>query len=77
MSIKYFVPLLLFVVPTVVGSAFLWPPEAMNVKTIGGFTCVLISAILTYMSGILLELREQRGHSSGKDGGRPDREARP
>jgi len=76
MRIKYFVPLLMFVAPTVVGSSFLWPPEAMNVKAIGGFTCVLISAILTYISGIRLVLREQPGNSTGKDGG-ADREGRP
>jgi len=60
MKIKYFFPLVLFIVPTVIASAVIWPPAAMQTKLIGGFAIMIISMIMTYFYGIRAVLKDTR-----------------
>jgi hypothetical protein len=57
-KIKYFIPLVLFIVPTIIGSIVLWPPEAIQASLIGGFTVMLLSMIMTYVYGIQSVLKD-------------------
>ena len=65
MKIKYFIPLVLFIIPTLIASAVMWPPAAMQVRLIGGFILMLLSMIGTYFSGIRAVLNDI--HSPGLD----------
>ena len=58
MKTRYFHPLILFLVPTIIGSACLWPPSAVEPVAISGFVFMLFSMVLTYISGIRLVLRD-------------------
>ena len=58
MKIKYFIPLVLFIVPTVIISAIMWPPAAMQVKLIGGFLIMILSMVMTYFYGIRAVLND-------------------
>lgn len=60
MKIKYFIPLILFIVPTVIVSPILWPPEAVHVVPIGGFVVMIISMVMTYIYGIQSVLKDTR-----------------
>jgi hypothetical protein len=63
MKIKYFLPLVLFIVPTALVSAAMWPPAAMQAKFIGGFVFMILSMIMTYFSGIRAVLNDT--HQAG------------
>lgn len=65
MKKKYFTPLVFFVIPTVICSALMWPPEAMKVNLIGGFALMILSAIMTYIFGLRLVLKDQQSHDHG------------
>lgn len=60
MTFRHFVPLILFVVPTVViGYGFVLPNSCIagvNELTIG-FTATVVGAVLTYIAGVKLALR--------------------
>jgi hypothetical protein len=60
MKIKYFTPLIMFIVPTVVASAMMWPPAAMQVKLIGGFVIMVFSMVITYFYGIRAVLKDTK-----------------
>ena len=66
MKIKYFIPLLLFIIPTVIISAIMWPPAAMQAKLIGGFAVMILSMAMTYFFGIRAVLidRYRPGHET-------------
>jgi hypothetical protein len=59
MKIKYFAPLLFFIVPTVIASALMWPPAAVKFSLIGGFSVMLISMVVTYTTGLRLVLKDK------------------
>jgi hypothetical protein len=59
MKRKYFMPLIFFMVPTVIASALMWPPAAMNVWLIGGFVTMLFSIVMTYIFGIRIVLQDK------------------
>lgn len=59
MKKKYFIPLLFFVIPTVICSAIMWPPAAMKASLIGGFSLMIFSMIMTYFMGIRLVINDQ------------------
>jgi hypothetical protein len=58
MKIKYFIPLVLFIVPTVIISAIMWPSAAMQVELIGGFLIMILSMVMTYFYGIRAVLKD-------------------
>ncbi len=58
MKPKHFLPLILFLVPTVVGSICLWPKAAREPVAIGGFALMLLSMIITYVLGLRLALHD-------------------
>jgi hypothetical protein len=58
MRLKYFTPLLLFIVPTMIISALMWPPAAMQAKLIGGFAVMILSMAMTYFYGIRAVLND-------------------
>lgn len=58
MKIKYFIPLFLFIVPTVIASAVMWPPAAMQVTLIGWFMVMILSMVMTYFYGIQAVLND-------------------
>jgi len=60
MKTKYFVPLILFIIPTAIFSIILWPPEAAQPGPIGGFTIMLVSVVMTYISGLRSVLNDTR-----------------
>jgi hypothetical protein len=60
MKAKYFTPLALVVIPSVIASVIMWPAAAMQAKLIGGFAIMVISMILSYISGIQLVLKDKR-----------------
>lgn len=59
MKKKYFTPLLFFVVPTVICSVIMWPAAAMKFSLIGGFAIMIISMVVTYITGINLVLKDK------------------
>lgn len=59
MKKKYFTPLLFFIVPTVICSAIMWPAAAMKFSLIGGFAVMIISMVVTYITGINLVLKDK------------------
>jgi len=60
MKIKYFAPLIMFMIPTVIVSALMWPPEAAQPGPIGGFIVMLISVVMTYIYGLQGVLNDTR-----------------
>jgi hypothetical protein len=58
MKIKYFIPLVLFIVPTIIASAVMWPLAAMQIKLIDWFAVMLLSMVTTYFSGIRAVLND-------------------
>jgi hypothetical protein len=59
MKRKYFMPLIFFMVPTVIASALMWPPAAMHFWLIGGFVIMLFSMVMTYIMGIRIVLKDK------------------
>jgi len=59
MKMKYFAPLVFFVVPTVICSVLMWPPAAMKVTLIGGFSIMILSMIMTYIFGLRMVLKDK------------------
>jgi len=60
MKIKYFAPLILFMIPTIIVSALMWPPAALQPGPVGGFIVMLISVIMTYIYGLQSVLKDTR-----------------
>ena len=67
MKKKYFTPLVFFVVPTVICSAIMWPPAAMKLSLIGGFSIMILSMIMTYVFGLQMVLKDQNLQNSGNE----------
>lgn len=65
MKIKYFTPLVFFVVPTIICSVIMWPRAAMTVSLIGGFSIMILSMIMTYISGLRMVIKDhsQQDHN--------------
>ncbi len=60
MKIKYFFPLVIFLVPTLIGAFLIWPEGARQALPIIGFLVMLISSVGTYFTGIKLVLEDAR-----------------
>jgi len=60
MKLKYFFPLIMFMIPTVIFSILMWPPEALQPIPVGGFVMMLVSVVLTYISGLQSILKDAR-----------------
>lgn len=60
---KYFVPLLCFLVPTIIGSIVLWPESITGVFFVGGYIVMLISVVIIYVAGIRMVLRDRSSSS--------------
>ena len=58
MKRKYFAPLVLFLLPTVIISVLVWPPAAMKFTLIGSFGVMIISMIMTYVVGIQMVIKD-------------------
>lgn len=58
MKRKYFTPLVLFLLPTVIISVLVWPPAAMKFSLIGSFGVMIISMIMTYVVGIQMVIKD-------------------
>ena len=58
MKIKYLTPLVMFLIPTIIASAVMWPPAAMRIELIGGFTIMIFSMSMTYICGIRVVLKD-------------------
>ncbi|MCX6054769.1 MAG: hypothetical protein NTZ74_07640 [Chloroflexi bacterium] len=67
MKKKYFTPLVFFVVPTVICSALMWPPAAMKVTLIGGFSIMILSMIMTYVFGLRMVLKDKNLQDRGNE----------
>lgn len=67
MKRKYFTPLVFFVVPTVICSAIMWPPAAMKLSLIGGFSIMILSMIMTYVFGLWMVIKDQNLQNSGNE----------
>lgn len=52
LKFKYFVPLLTFLIPTLIITPIVWIFEAPGFLTIIGFTILIISVVVTYYMGI-------------------------
>lgn len=52
LKFKYFVPLLTFLIPTLIITPIVWIFEAPGILTILGFTILIISVVVTYYMGI-------------------------
>ena len=60
MKKKYIFPLAMFLLPTMITSALMWPTGAMQVQPIAGFVIMLGSFAATYLYGIRLVLEDQK-----------------
>jgi hypothetical protein len=67
MKLKYFAPLVFFVVPTVIGSVLMWPRAAMKVSLIVGFSIMILSMIMTYVFGLRIVLKDQKLQDRGNE----------
>ncbi|HQV79212.1 MAG TPA: hypothetical protein PLJ42_11315 [Chitinophagales bacterium] len=60
MKIKYLLPLITWIVPTVIISAIMFKLDAPLTDTqFGGFVALLVSACITYVVGIKITLKDK------------------
>lgn len=59
MKRKYFIPLLCFLIPTIIGSIVLWPESITGIFFVGGYVVMLISVVIIYVAGIRMVLRDK------------------
>lgn len=60
MKLKYLLPLITWIVPTVVISAIMFKLDAPLTDTqFGGFVALLVSACITYIVGIKMTLKDK------------------
>ena len=52
LKFKYFIPLIMFVVPTLIITAFVFSIEAPGTLTLLGYANLIISVIVTYYLGL-------------------------
>ncbi|NWF91167.1 MAG: hypothetical protein HXY50_17105 [Ignavibacteriaceae bacterium] len=58
--LRHLLPLFGSILPTIIGSIIMWPPEAMKKHLIGSFILMLVSVVGTYLFGIYLALEDRR-----------------
>ena len=71
MKIGYFRPLLMFLVPTILGGIVFWPEPILSPFYVGGFALLLVSVIATYTVGIRRVLRDALTIRSAAETDRP------
>ncbi len=72
MRARHFLPLTLFLVPTIAGSVCLWPSSAAEPLAVGGFALMLLSVVVTYISGIRLVMHDYGQRQSARPKLHPD-----
>ena len=58
LKFKYFVPLLTFLIPTIIITPIIWIFETPGFITIIGFTALIISVVVTYYMGIRAVIKD-------------------
>jgi hypothetical protein len=59
MKIDYFRPLIMFLIPTILGGIVFWPKPILTPFYVGGFALLLVSVAATYTVGIRRVLRDR------------------
>jgi hypothetical protein len=59
MKIDYFRPLVMFLIPTILGGIVFWPRPILTPFYVGGFAVLLVSVAATYTVGIRRVLRDR------------------
>jgi hypothetical protein len=67
MKIGYFRPLIMFVIPTILGGIIFWPRPILTPFYVGGFAVLLVSVAATYTVGIRSVLRDRVPVRNGGD----------
>ena len=70
LRMKHLVPLIAFLVSTIMGSVMIWPAAAVTAKHIGSFAWMLLWVAGTYFFGLHLVLEDCR--RATRDIGRAD-----
>jgi hypothetical protein len=61
MKFKYFIPLLTWLIPTIIISIVMFQTEPLTKIQYYGFTALIISSCLTYFTGLKLALKDKEG----------------
>ena len=58
LKFKYFIPLIMLIVPTLIITPIVWSLEPPGILTVLGFTSLIISVVVTYYLGLKAVIKD-------------------